>query len=74
MMFSYHKAKHALLFAIIGVGAILTIGIASATDNNTGNLINDLFGVFQEEKSSVHPGQNDGGGMPTQNDGGGMPT
>ncbi len=79
-MFSYHKAKHALLFTIIGVGAVLTIGIVSATNNDTGNPINDLFGIFQEEKTSVHPGQNDGGGMPTsesllrQNDGGGMPT
>ncbi len=80
MMFSYRQAKYGLIFAIIAVGAITTVGIATTMDNSAGNSTNDLFNIFQQEENSGFLGGNDGGGMPLSasnllggNDGGGMP-
>lgn len=80
MMFSYRQAKYGLIFALIAVGAIATVGIATTMDNSAGNSTNDQFNTFKNEKSSAPLGGNDSGGMPLSashllggNDSGGMP-
>ncbi len=80
-MFSYHRVKYGLLFAVIAIGAITTVSIASTMDNNAKNLTDDLFNIFTQGESFDPSNANDGGGGPSSiydlqnaNDGGGGPS
>ena len=81
MMFSYRQTRYGLLLAIIAVGAIATIGIATTVDNNAGNNANDLFDQSQNQEDIEILKTDDGGGGPSSgnflfktDDGGGGPS
>ena len=75
MMFSYQKAKNTLIFAIIAIGAITAIGIASTSDNGANESTNNGITNFGESENNVPLGWDNGGGMPSSWDnGGGMPS
>lgn len=81
MMFSYQKAKHTLLFAIIAIGAITAIGIASTAVTDANESTNEGITNFGESGNYAPLGADNGGGLPSSygsilgaDNGGGLPS
>ena len=80
MMFSYQKIKHTLLFAIIALGAITAVGIASTVDNDANESADTGITNFGDSGIYTPFGADNGGGLPNSfgailgaDNGGGLP-
>ena len=81
MMFSYQNTKKVLIFAIITISAIATIGLVATTANGADNVSDNLSTRSGENRYNELFGFDDAGGVPTSfnmvlgfDDAGGVPT